>query len=544
MLPTFVIGLREGLEASLIVGIVLAFLKRNGRQDLMRWALLGVGLAIVLCAGLGVGLDVLSHDLPQRQQEQLETVIGVIAVGMVTYMVVWMKRHSRDLKKQLEGVAGAALADGSAWALVGMAFLAVLREGFETAVFLVAAFNGASNRGAASGGAVLGIALAIALGYGIYRGGVRINLSKFFRFTGFVLVLVAAGLVQTAFRTAHEAGWVDIGQQSTVDLSAIIDPGSVQSALITGMLGIQSQPKLIEFVAWLLYLIPLGLYVAWPQGKGLALRAIAGVVAAAAVVTGLVAGGLILFAPSALASALTLTAPVVTSSGTPVGDVEVTVEGDRLRVASVDPATGQLGPVTTLAATPGGSQPVNGIRVTTRSASFPPTTSTGTLTFDQIAALNGGRLPLGVRGAGAATTGSVAATTSEQVDVTVAVSTASQRIVAVTWSAAVTVVVQGATGEVTVQPAEPATAALTEAASTQAVAAARSGDDAITTRDSDRSAAALLGVVAGLLAVVAAGIALTDVRRRRSTPPPAAVSDAPPTPAVAVSERPTKSLSA
>src|ERR1700742_1302875 len=117
MLPTFVIGLREGLEAALIVGIVAAFLRQRGRLDLLRWALVGVGAAVALCLAIGIALDVVSHDLPQAQQEGLETVIGAVAVAMVTYMVIWMRRHSRTLKGQLEDAADLALAAGSGFAL-------------------------------------------------------------------------------------------------------------------------------------------------------------------------------------------------------------------------------------------------------------------------------------------------------------------------------------------------------------------------------------------------------------------------------------------
>src|SRR4051812_5099627 len=113
MLPTFVIGLREGLEAALIVGIIAAFLRKQGRRDLLRSVLLGVGIAIGLCLAAGTALEVYSRDLPQRQQEGLETVIGALAVGMVTYMVVWMRRNSRHLKVQLEGLAAGALAGGA-----------------------------------------------------------------------------------------------------------------------------------------------------------------------------------------------------------------------------------------------------------------------------------------------------------------------------------------------------------------------------------------------------------------------------------------------
>ena len=133
MIPTLVIGLREGLEASLIVGIVAAFLRRQGRRDALRQVWIGVGLAVVICVGIGIALRVTESELPQAGQEGLETVVGLFAVAMVTYMILWMRKHSRDMKGELEGAASAALANGSARALVAMAFLAVLREGFETA---------------------------------------------------------------------------------------------------------------------------------------------------------------------------------------------------------------------------------------------------------------------------------------------------------------------------------------------------------------------------------------------------------------------------
>ena len=153
-----------------------------------------------------------------------------------------------------------------------MAFLAVFREGFETAVFLLAAFQETANPVTAGAGALLGLAVAVVLGYGIYRGGVSINLSKFFRFTGAVLVLVAAGLVVNALHTAHEAGWLTVGQGPTFNLSWLVQPGSVRSSLLTGMLGWQPQPVVIELVGWLAYLIPVGLYVAWPPGRSVSRR--------------------------------------------------------------------------------------------------------------------------------------------------------------------------------------------------------------------------------------------------------------------------------
>ena len=265
MLATFVIGLREGLEAALIVGIVAAFLRQRGRADALRLVWIGVAVAIAICLAVAAGLQIVSANLPQAQQEGLETIVGLVAVGMVTYMVVWMRRHARSLKRNLEDAASSALAEGTAWALVAMAFLAVMREGLETAVFLLAAFNASGSPLAAGFGATLGIVVAVGIGYGIYRGGVRLDLARFFRLTGLVLVLVAAGLVATALHTAHEAGWLDVGQAQLVDLSAVMTPGSIQAALLTGVLGMQPRPTVIETLGWLIYLVPMALYVAWPQ---------------------------------------------------------------------------------------------------------------------------------------------------------------------------------------------------------------------------------------------------------------------------------------
>ncbi|HEU5421154.1 MAG TPA: iron uptake transporter permease EfeU [Streptosporangiaceae bacterium] len=267
MLPTFVIGLREGLEAALIVGIIAAFLGQQGRRDALRQVWIGTAIAVVICLGIAIGLQAVSSSLPQEQQEGLETVVGALAVCMVTYMIIFMRRHSRDLKGSLEGATASALAAGSSRALVVMAFLAVLREGFETAVFLLATFDASGDSATAWLGAVIGILLATAIGYGIYRGGVRLNLSRFFRATGLVLVLVAAGLVMTALHTANEAGWLTVGQTQATDLSWLVQPGNPLSALLTGVLGIQPFPVWIEVAGWLIYLVPMAVIVAWPTRR-------------------------------------------------------------------------------------------------------------------------------------------------------------------------------------------------------------------------------------------------------------------------------------
>src|SRR5664279_5216989 len=265
MIPTCVITLREGVEASLIIGIIGAVLVKEGRSDAMRQMWFGIGVAVALCIGVAVLLEVVGQELPQKQQEGLETIVGLIAVAAVTYMIIWMRRNARGIKATLEGEAASALAAGSTMALVGMAFLAVLREGLETSVFLLAAFQHSTDATAASSGAVLGLVAAVAIGLGLYRGGVRINLSRFFRITGVVLVFVAAGLLATAAHTAHEAGWINGLQGQAVDLSWLVQPGTISGSLLTGMLGLQPHPTVIEASLYVLYALPMALYVLWPD---------------------------------------------------------------------------------------------------------------------------------------------------------------------------------------------------------------------------------------------------------------------------------------
>jgi high-affinity iron transporter len=267
LLPAFVIGLREGLEAALIVVIIATFLAKAGRQDTLRAMWTGVGVAALFCLAFGVALQVLDENLPQQQQERLETVIALGAAIAVTYMIVWMRRHARDLRGDLESAVSGALARGSGRALVGMAFFAVIREGLETAVFLVAAFQQSARPALTGSGAILGILVAVALGLGIYRGGVHINLARFFRVTGVVLVIVAAGLLVSAMRSGHEGGWVNVLQGEAVDLSWLVAPGSIRASLLTGMLGLRSTLTVGEAFIWVAYVVPMCLYVLWPARR-------------------------------------------------------------------------------------------------------------------------------------------------------------------------------------------------------------------------------------------------------------------------------------
>ncbi|WCB94518.1 hypothetical protein DSM104299_03255 [Baekduia alba] len=267
MLPTFVIGLREGVEAALIVSIIATFLRQEGRTDALRWVWAGVVAAATICLAVGILLEVVNQELPQKQQEGLETVVGAVAVGIVTFMLVWMRRNAAGLSAELRANTASALKQGSVGALIGMAFFAVFREGLETAVFLVAVFQNSDNAGTAGIGAILGILTAVVIGFAIYRGGVKLNYARFFRLTGLVLALVAAGLVASTLHTAHEAGWINFGQDQAVDLTWLVVPGTWTAALLTGMLGLQPQPTTIEVIGYLAYAIPAITYILIPARK-------------------------------------------------------------------------------------------------------------------------------------------------------------------------------------------------------------------------------------------------------------------------------------
>ncbi|MFC1437551.1 iron uptake transporter permease EfeU [Streptacidiphilus sp. N1-10] len=523
MLPTFVIGLREGLEAALIVGIIAAFLKQQGRRDLLRWVYGGVGAAVLLCLGVGIALKVVSSNLPQKQQEGLETVVGVLAVGMVTYMVVWMRRHSRELKADLEGLAAAAIGDGGSRAgraMVLMAFLAVLREGFETVVFLLAAFNESGNTADAAGGALAGIAVAVVLGWLIYRGGVRLNLSKFFRATGLVLVLVAAGLVVNALHTAHEAGWLNAGQGTTVDLTWLVQPGSVQSALLTGMLGIQQHPVVVEVAGWLAYLVPVGLYVAWPPSRPVSRRTMLRVwsaVAAAALV-------------AVAALAVTLPGHPVRNPVTSAGALTAGLTGTRgatatVRTTPVSPAaavggTGSVQSSTTLTLHRTGSAQRDGVSVDVYTGTHPGTAAAGRpamLTFEQAAASNGGRLPLGVVPQGAsAASGSVRVQYADTDELTVWVEPGTGRVLDLNWTETVRATLVGT--QVGAVPLDSPVASGKQAfpAATVAAAAAAARHDLQQRTDrSDRLTDLWLAAIVAVVALAGAGLTAAAARQQR-----------------------------
>lgn len=259
MLVTFLIMLREGLEAAIMVGIIAGYLKKTGREQWLPAVWIGVGLACVLSIITGFAINLAQAEFPQKQQELFEAVVGLIAVGILTSMVLWMSKAAKSIKVQLQRSVDQALrgddGQGQGWALTGMAFLAVAREGLESVFFLIASAHQGSGFSAFSGG-LLGLGIAVLAGYGLFSGGVRLNLSKFFRYTGVLILFVAAGLLAGALRSLHEAGVWNSLQQTAFNLSGILSVDSLAGAVLSGLLGYQDAPSVGEVLLYLIYLIP------------------------------------------------------------------------------------------------------------------------------------------------------------------------------------------------------------------------------------------------------------------------------------------------
>ncbi|KAB8310733.1 FTR1 family protein [Erwinia endophytica] len=275
MFVPFLIMLREGLEAALIVSLIASYLKRTQRSEWFGAMWIGVFVAVALCLGVGYFINETTGEFPQKEQELFEGIVAVIAVGILTYMVFWMRKVSRNVKAQLEDAVDNALqkGKGSGWALIMMVFLAVAREGLESVFFLLAAFQ--QDVGIAPPvGAVLGLLTAIVLGMVIYWGGVRLNLAAFFKWTSLFILFVAAGLAAGAIRAFHEAGLWNHFQTVAFDLSHSLSTSTLVGTLLEGIFGYQETPSVSEVAVWFIYLVPALLLFFMPaRSQAAAMRA-------------------------------------------------------------------------------------------------------------------------------------------------------------------------------------------------------------------------------------------------------------------------------
>ncbi|WP_102191878.1 iron uptake transporter permease EfeU [Microbacterium aurantiacum] len=284
MLATFLIGLREGLEAALVVGILIAYLRRLGRADVLPRLWLGIGLAVALALGVGAVLTFGDYALTFEAQELLGGGLSLLAVGMVTWMIFWMQKAGRTMKATLEGGVDRALTNGGLWALVAIGFVSVAREGIETTLLLWSMVQSFGDAPSALLGALLGLTAAVITGWLITRGAVRLDLRRFFTWTGGFLVVVAAGVLAYAVMDLQEAGalpgpftalapldpangavavgWAAFPFGWAFDVASAIPPDSALAAILQATVGFMPAMTWLQVTAWALYIAIVGFFYA------------------------------------------------------------------------------------------------------------------------------------------------------------------------------------------------------------------------------------------------------------------------------------------
>ncbi len=257
MFANFLIGLREGLEAALLVTILIAYLVKSGRREHLRHVWTGVAAAVAVSLAFAAVLTFTSRAMTFEQQEIFGGTLSIVAVGFVTWMVLWMRRAARSLAVDLRARLDDAVAVGPT-AIVITALLAVGREGLETSLFLWAAVQATGDGWAPLTGGALGLATAVGLGYALYRGAIRLDLARFFTWTGAALIVVAAGVLAYGVHDLQEARVLPGLNRLAFDVSHLIPPSSWYAALLKGTLNFSPATTWLEAVVWVGYVTVMG----------------------------------------------------------------------------------------------------------------------------------------------------------------------------------------------------------------------------------------------------------------------------------------------
>lgn len=264
MFANFLIGLREGLEASLIVGILIAYLVKTDRRHQIRYVWAGVTVALLVAVGFAICLNFAKQTLTFEAKETFGGTMSLIAVGFVTWMIFWMRRTARSIKGELEGRIDSALEMGPI-TLAVVAFVAVGREGVETSMFTWVTGEATADDASPYLGTAIGIALAIVLGTAIYLGAIKINLGRFFTWTGAFLVLIAAGVLAYAIHDFQEASILPGLTNTVFDISSVLSLDTWLGTVLKGTFNYNPAPTWLELGAWLAYLIPVMAIFLWPS---------------------------------------------------------------------------------------------------------------------------------------------------------------------------------------------------------------------------------------------------------------------------------------
>jgi len=261
MLSSFLIALREGLEAALIIGILVAYVVKTERRFLLTPIWTGVSAALALSVALGGFLGLTSAELSERGEQLFAGTTSFVAVGLVTWMVFWMKRTARSLRDELHAKVDTAAMVGP-MTLAAAAFFAVAREGLETALFVYTNFQAVGSKVPATIGLISGLALAVLLGFLIYRRAIKINLSKFFTITGVALVIVAAGVLSYGIHEFQELGWLPGEKAYAWDVTSWLASDSILASILAGTIGFDTTMSWLQLLVWGAFIaITLALYL-------------------------------------------------------------------------------------------------------------------------------------------------------------------------------------------------------------------------------------------------------------------------------------------
>jgi high-affinity iron transporter len=255
VIANYLIGLREGLEAALVVSILVAYLVKTGRRDRLAPVWVGVLSAVAMSLLFGALLTFSSNQMSFQAQEAFGGTLSIVAVGFVTWMVFWMRRTARSLSSELRGRMDAALAVGTG-ALILTAFIAVGREGLETSLFIWSAIQATGQNTQPVLGAALGLLTAVVIGYLFFKGALKINLAKFFLWTGAILIVVAAGVLAYGVHDLQEAGVLPGLNSLAFDVSGAVPPDSWYGTLLRGTVNFTPATTWLQAIAWLVYIVP------------------------------------------------------------------------------------------------------------------------------------------------------------------------------------------------------------------------------------------------------------------------------------------------
>ncbi len=255
MLGSLLITLREGLEAALIIGIILAYLAKTDNRQGFKPVWVGTSLAVLVSLIAGAIIYAVAGEFSGRAEEIFEGSAMLLAVGVLTWMVFWMRKQAVNIRGELQAQIQSALTSGSSFAMASIAFIAVVREGIETVLFLFAANTVAESAASFTIGGILGLVVAIIIGYGVYKGSSKLNLRTFFNITGMVLIIFAAGLLAHGIHEYNEAAIIPNGIEHVYDINSILPEKSTFGNFLTALFGYNGNPSLTEIIGYIVYLV-------------------------------------------------------------------------------------------------------------------------------------------------------------------------------------------------------------------------------------------------------------------------------------------------